>query len=475
MSVSFFIPFHLTSSRRSVEFTASCAAHKKDEQRCRKTIAGHQLHRIHELHKEILQTRGKEVNDEDLKNKFVELASICLCSSHKLYKEAAVYQWQHDFRSAATNTFIDQPEPATPRRENIEFKFKPFCGTIANDVESEPRGTYRSIDTQIIDKLMKRIEHDPRESDYLYLFGHKNAPGVYKVGRTTTLERFNQGHKRCYPGLVIYSFSYCPNSELFERLVQSEFLPRRRMHECHCHTTHGEWFEVPLEDLSFCLTTWVTFARLLYCGDTKSKIANMTLRFPGTSLDPVRWRDWARDWIHRWSGNDTAGHGAQQRPAPDTPPESPPGLSSGSEPATPDNSYLDPATPTPASRIKRDNRQALYAVRDGSPSSIQSPTEYFSAEPGVVNDDHVTNGSGVFCDPTQEKGSKEPPPPMVVPGSYPQDDEHYLSKPIPSGTLCPVCGNRSSLAHRPKVSVDEAVTQTFLDKVQKAFQNGLSL
>ncbi|KAL4912148.1 hypothetical protein BDW62DRAFT_195334 [Aspergillus aurantiobrunneus] len=421
MPVTFFTSFHLISSTHITYTDRKCVAYKANQKRCGNEIPSTDLPRLHALHDKLCQQDWKHIENDKRAESLEDIADICLCWHHrgKNYMKAARLQWEDEIQSRASNVYLDAPEPPSKKRGNcLKLEFESYRN---HDIETHATGELIKqlnwrIDKKISVQLIEKLEKKSDRSRYLYIFGHKDAPGVYKVGHSTRLQRMNRDHEKCYPDLVLYSFSYCPNAEPFEKVVHAAFGHYRRQHRCDiCNVMHQEWFEAPLEDIVYSVNTWSLFSRILYRYDTSIKMAELEVPVCRVSSDRTRWHNWALRWAERWSRmasdrqhnalgasaieqtNEPGGHLLpDQRSEKFSSPV--PELSPSSAPDTPDDNLMVPATPTPGSRMQRGgykSRQYLRAL-EASPTK---PTDSLFAMTGARNGFDLTSDECTGTDP----------------------------------------------------------------------------
>ncbi|KAL4865656.1 hypothetical protein BDV12DRAFT_199950 [Aspergillus spectabilis] len=263
------------------------------------------------------------------------------------------------------------------------------------------------IESNLVNRISRK-----RPSDHLYVFGHEFAKGLYKVGSAKSIKRFDR-HAIRYPGLVLYSFIYCPNAHLFEKQIQHEYSAHRYQHQCdaqRCATkTHGEWFKVPLQTLLNSITAWASFAQLFYGDDDSIDRSHLKILSAGVSQDTYRWTKWAQQQVEEWLSNSSSpqhsvlgGSGSEQHQEQNdnSPPSSPPELSSDLGTPTPGPNNLDPMTPPP-NRERPSNQskplEPMVVVDDPFVSSMsmekgrlefvprQPPQSYFNVRKAPSN------------------------------------------------------------------------------------------
>ncbi|KAL4929903.1 GIY-YIG nuclease family protein [Aspergillus undulatus] len=425
MPVAFLTSFYLTSSTHFTRENRKCVAYKDDETRCGRPIAECNLARVHKLHERVRENdkgAGKPVDDEDRRNILERIAGLSLCGSHNKDNDirAAACQWADEIQSRVRNIHLGQPKKARRKTSDsgscFKLQFEPYhtCDGDSSENKEATTGSNayldRIVDEKIIRELLRKIErHDPA-TEYLYVFTHPAADGVYKVGHTNNLQRRNREHARCYHEIVLHCLVQCPNAQLYETLLQAEYKQARRKHKCkECKATHGEWFEAPLEELVYCVNTWALFARMLCCNDISTKVAQLRST-PTFDPNPYRWRKWALEWAEKWSRlplseqsspltpekangpyvHDDAESEFDQKgnteyflsPVPELSPDS------GSSPASPDGSASGPATPTPSSRIHRrlDRSSSVQPIAKG----CSSPKEGFTTTRFAADDSQTT-------------------------------------------------------------------------------------
>ncbi|KAE8156784.1 hypothetical protein BDV40DRAFT_280304 [Aspergillus tamarii] len=203
-----------------------------------------------------------------------------------------------------------------------------------------------------------------------------------KLGRTRDLSRRASEHEKCYPNLTQRCSLYCPNSAVFEKVVQLEFTQHRYQHEClKCNAAHTEWFKADLSDMYQRVKVWCQFSKGFQSLDKRSQAS---LPFPGLSSDPDRWYKWAQKYVQLWDKE--LPHSEPNTPGKanvnndivtgDDDAESMPGLSpSSSASGTPDDDYSDPPTPTPIERSRNAKSTSLQRliIPPASPSMPSEP------------------------------------------------------------------------------------------------------
>ncbi|KAL4869228.1 hypothetical protein BDV12DRAFT_208665 [Aspergillus spectabilis] len=406
-----FIPFHLLSPLHP-EYIAECSAHKNDGERCTSKLGKPTIPLINRLYTRLQNSYKSMNNDETRKEMLRELAMLTICGHQSKSEgtiEAAVHQWNSELQpqdSAAVG--LETP----PRNVNTQLnddegssklEFTPYQSTkkidrlVADELSHE---LDRMMDRKISQKFITRDWKDER--DYLYIFECEGAEGMCKVGHTRNLSRRASEQERCYPDTVQRWSLYCPNAEVFERVVQVEFAHHRYQHECpKCKTTHTEWFKAPVDDLRERVKVWSQFSRGLQSHDKRSRVE---IPLPGFSSDPDRWYKWALKWVQLWEEKIPVSEpNASGKPVVDNATvtgkelnldddaESVPGLSPpSSAPGMPDDDFSGPPTPTPSARSRNGKqilRQPLIipaASLSDSPDVFLTPVEDMSTPKGGV-------------------------------------------------------------------------------------------
>jgi hypothetical protein len=328
-------------------------------------------------------------DDKSMQDMLRELAALTICG-HQLrcagIIEAAVEQWKSELEAQ------DVPEDETsnpstrPRdtlagsddeEESSQLMFTPYQ---TFDVDRLLAREFDQImDRRISQKFNNRDWNDRR--DYLYIFECEEAKGMCKLGRTSNPPRRARDQEKCYRRLRQRWTLYCPNSEVFERVVQLELAERRYQHECRsCTKTHTEWFKADLEEMVKRAKVWCQLSCHL---QTCQKRLQLTLPLAGVSSDPDRWYKWAQRWVQTWDDYDS--QAAQETPDRsvinhtrtadasldiDNDTQSVPGLSpSSSSPGTPDDDYSVPPTPTPIHRSR--NQRPPLGPRLAIPTELE--------------------------------------------------------------------------------------------------------
>ncbi|KAL2819833.1 hypothetical protein BJX63DRAFT_363617 [Aspergillus granulosus] len=370
-----FVPFRLLSPSHP-DYTDECSAYKTDGKRCRSKVQRRAIDRIRKLHTEV---QNSTVDEETIEDKLGQLATITICG-HQFRSpgiiEAAVEQWKSELQALENATV----RPDTPPRE---------ANAASNKDEGRPKLVFTPHKTFDVDRLLSReLDQimDRRisqkfnncdwkdERDYLYIFECEEAEGMCKFGRTFKLSRRASEHEKCYPFLTQRWEHHCPNSKVFERVVQLELAERRYKHECReCNGTHTEWFKIGLEEMKQRVKVWCRFSRRL---QERERRLQLTIPLSGFSVDPDRWYNWAREWVRKWDEEapqpepNTPGNSSVDSAIPngdnfngDDDAQSVPGLSPPSSvPGTPDDDYSNPPTPTPLER-SRNEKPSLRGPR----------------------------------------------------------------------------------------------------------------
>jgi hypothetical protein len=358
-----FVPFRLLSPSHP-EYTRECSAHKNDGKRCTSKVPERAIDEIRELHGRVQEST---LDDDAIADILRKLARLTICGRQLRSAgtvEGAVKQWRAELQAEDDGT----DRPNTPlgnvkaeveeSEKSPQLTFTPYQTTDVDTLLA--REFDQLIDRRISQKFNSREWRDER--DHLYVFECEEAKGMCKLGRTKNLSRRASQHDKCYPLLTERWSLYCPNAEVFEKVVQLEFSQRRYQHVCSvCSKTHTEWFKANLEEMVGRLKLWCEFSCHL---QTREKRLQLTLPLAGGSPAPDRWYRWAQGWVRTWDEHDS-------QTAPNTPDgssvdnaimiiddpdidddaHSVPGLSpSGSAPGTPDDEYNDPPTPTPVER-----------------------------------------------------------------------------------------------------------------------------
>lgn len=363
------------------------------------------------------------------------IAARCLCGTHRRSEEAAVYQWNNEIQSQASNSHLDRFESSQPQRRresSIDFKrygcqeveeasgdekdLTSLLGRGVEHTEEDMLEHMKAVDRKAINYLIGRLEQGQKTkeskrtpSSFLYVFSHHAAKDFYKVGTGNGRMRIRQ-HECCYPGLVVQCLIFCPNALLFEKVVHAEFSADRYYHMCDRHGTpqkHKEWFKVPLADILNSVTAWSAFSQAFYGESARIDRREPILCLPGGSQDPARWTKWARWHAEKWMSQSNVAAEARYRQglnyqgplSTQTPvrqqrsrvesdtdyPSSPPELTPSSGPASPDNGCNDPPTPTPSSRTQRGRYSSLDRV--GIVDASQGSTASFTTAATITHDD----------------------------------------------------------------------------------------
>ncbi|KAB8238231.1 GIY-YIG nuclease family protein [Aspergillus alliaceus] len=406
----YFIPFrHLSPSLP--EYTAECAAHKNNGKRCTSMVQSHNIPEINRLHARLQISYETTNNDERREEMLRKLAKLTICGHQTRVDgviEAAVHQWNFELQpqdGAAVS--LETPPRNVNAQSNDDkgsskLKFTPYQKTnidkpVADALSHE---LDRMVDRNIGQKI---ITHDwKHERDYLYIFECEEAEGMCKLGRTYDLSRRASEHEKCYPNLTQRWSLYCPNAEVFERVVQLEFSRHRYKHEClKCNVTHTEWFKTDIDDIYQRVKVWCQFSKGLQSHEKRSQVS---VPVPGFSSDPDRWYKWAQKWVQLWDEKvshtepNTSGKSVVDNVIVtgedlnlDDDAESVPGLSpSSSAPGAPDDDYSDPPTPTPIERSRNGKpilgqRLIIPAASPSvSPEVYWTPAESMSTPKGRV-------------------------------------------------------------------------------------------
>ncbi|KAL2833785.1 T5orf172 domain-containing protein [Aspergillus cavernicola] len=368
-----FVPFRLLSPS-DPEYKADCPAKTGNGSRCKSRLQKCNIPQINELLAKLQDSHENTIEDETREDTLREIARLSICGHQKKSIEAAVRQWIAEIQSQASHS-VGLRTP--PRNVNAQLKdngggskleFTPYrrkeIETVANELS---RKLDLIMDENISVELLKHIGDWKAERGHLYVFECEGAEGMYKVGRTTRVRKRGAEQEKCYPRLVERRSIYCPNAELFERLVHLEFAQHRYQHKCvHCNQTHTEWFKTPYDDIVGRILLWSRFSQDLQSGDTFAKLSQVTIPLPGASSDPDRWYRWVLKWVELWT---------EKSPVPESNPSEEsvvnktngiedlepdedaawgPGLSpSSSGPGIPGDDFTDPPTPTPSVRTRK--------------------------------------------------------------------------------------------------------------------------
>ncbi|KAE8422254.1 hypothetical protein BDV36DRAFT_311366 [Aspergillus pseudocaelatus] len=364
-----FVPFRLLSPLHP-EFTAVCAAHKPNGERCTSTLPGH-ISLIDELHATLQESYETPIAAETREQLLREFARLTICGHQKKSSEtlkAAADQWNSELESQDLEPVgLETPlrnvnTQSNNNRESAKFQFTPYQTKIDKLITDE---LFRKLDRVMDYRIsQKSIGYDwKNKRDYLYIFECEEAKDMCKLGRTSDLSRRASEHEKCYPNLTQRSCLYCPNSKIFERVIQIECTQHRYKHKClRCNTTHTEWFNIDLENLYQRVKVWSKFSQGLQSPEKRCQVSIPLF----TSSDPDRWYKWAHRWVQSWGTEvpdsepntssksvavSATGTGKDQDLNDDA--ESVPGLSpSSSAPEMTDNDYSDPPTPTPIERSR---------------------------------------------------------------------------------------------------------------------------
>ncbi|OGM49752.1 hypothetical protein ABOM_001828 [Aspergillus bombycis] len=407
---TYFIPFdHLLPG----EYTGQCAAYKiNGKDRCRSNPRP-SITAIKKLHKELQDSYRTGIDDDERETKLKKLAELTICGIQKKRIagaiEDAIRQWNSELKMQNSPAV----SPATPAR-NFNAQSKEDEGS--SKLVFTP---YKSanMDKYVADKLDQMADRkistksttdsNKEKRDHLYIFECEDAKGMCKLGYSSNLSRRAREHEKCYPNVTERRSIYCPNADLFERVIQCELTQDRYKHKCgQCNTTHTEWFKADLDELYQRVKVWCRFS--LGFQDPEKRV-NVRIPSPGFSSDPDRWYKWAQEWVQFWEN-------PVLHSMPNTPGkpvvnnaivaleelnleddiESVPGLSpSSSASGMPDDDYIDPPTPTPIAR-SRNGKPVLgerLIIPAGSPSvypeEYWTPVESMSTHKGRVLFPHV--------------------------------------------------------------------------------------
>ncbi|KAE8137001.1 hypothetical protein BDV38DRAFT_293564 [Aspergillus pseudotamarii] len=401
------IPFHLLLPSHPEHI--QCAAYTGDGPRCStmaqnsrvqnskvRSLKLHNIHRINELHAELQKSYATKIDDEARENLLKELADLTICGRQKSkikgVIETAVHQWNAELQSQDSATVSLETPPRNINTQSKDDKGSSkleFTLYQTAEVDKLVRGELIQELDRIIDRRIsqKFIAHNLKDQrDYLYIFQCEEAEGMCKLGRTGNLSRRASEHEKCYPNLTQRRSLYCPNSELFEKVVQLELTQYRYKHECpKCNATHTEWFKADIDDICQRVEVWCLFSKGF---QSIAKRSQVSIPYPGFSSDPDRWYKWAQKYVQSWDKEmlhpepNTSGKSVVDNDTVtgDDDAESMPGLSpSSSASGAPDDDYSNPPTPTPIERSR--NVKSTWGQRliipPASPSV--SPEIYWSA------------------------------------------------------------------------------------------------
>ncbi|KAE8382399.1 hypothetical protein BDV26DRAFT_299356 [Aspergillus bertholletiae] len=381
------VPFRFLSSLHP-QFTAVCAAHKPNGERCTSTLPS-PISLIDKLHARLQESYETPIDAETREQLLREFASLTICGHQKRSDEtleAATRQWNselqpQDIAAVGLETPLRKVNTQSSNDgASAKLQFTPYQTKTDKLIKDE---LFHKLDGEMDRRISEKpIGHDwKNKRDYLYIFECEEAEGMCKLGRTSDLSRRASEHEKCYPNLTQRSCIYCPNSKVFEKVIQLECTQHRYKHKClRCNVTHTEWFKTDLEDLYQRVKIWSKFSQGLQSPEKRSQVSIPLF----TSSDPDRWYNWAHRWVQSWDTEvpdsepntssksvavNATGTGKDQDLDGDA--ESVPGLSpSGSAPEMPDDDYSDPPTPTPIER-SRNGKPVLgqhLIIPDASPS-----------------------------------------------------------------------------------------------------------
>ncbi|KAB8264303.1 hypothetical protein BDV32DRAFT_145551 [Aspergillus pseudonomiae] len=390
---TYFIPFHLFSSE---EYTGQCAAYKssRNKGRCTSTPGSDLIKKtkINELHAQLQSSYENRTGDEDKEKMLKELAGLTICGRQKKVDgaiEDAVRQWNSELKTQ------DSPAvcPATPAR-NVNAQSKKDEGSPK--LEFTPYKT-DDMDKYIVGKLNEAagrdssMDSDKEKRDHLYIFECDDAKGMCKLGYSSSLTRRAREQEKCYPNTTERRSLYCPNPDIFEKVVHRELSQDRYKHKCgRCNVTHNEWFKADLDELYRRVKVWCQFSQGF---QDPEKRVDVRIPPPELPSGPDRWYKWAQKWVQDWekqglhsepnTSDTSAVHNAIMAVEAlnlDDDAESVPGLSpSSSVSGIPGDDYIDPPTPTPIER-SRNGKSLLknnLIIPTASPS--MSSEEYWTA------------------------------------------------------------------------------------------------
>ncbi|KAE8339456.1 hypothetical protein BDV24DRAFT_75554 [Aspergillus arachidicola] len=360
-----FIPFRLLLPSHP-EYT-ECAAYTKEGKRCSSKL--HDISGINKLHAALHNSYKTTIEDETREDMLKKLAGLTICGWQKSksgYIEAAVHQWNVELQRQDSAAVSLQTPPRNVNAQSHDDKGSPkweFTPYQTAEIDKLVRGELteelnRLINGRITQNFM--THNWKNERDYLYIFECEEAEGLCKLGRTGNLPRRASQHEKCYPNLMERWCLYCPNSTVFEKVVQLEFARHRYKHAClKCNVTHTEWFKADFDDIYQHVKVWCQFSQGLQSPEKRSQVSiPLFFEFPS---DPDRWYKWAQGYVQSWDNKmspsepNTSGKSFvdQDNVTVDDDAESIPGLSpSSSASGTPDDDYCDPPTPTPIERSR---------------------------------------------------------------------------------------------------------------------------
>ncbi|KAE8308924.1 hypothetical protein BDV41DRAFT_549775 [Aspergillus transmontanensis] len=399
-----FIPFRLLLPSHP-EYT-ECAAYTKDGNRCSSKL--YDIIGINELHAALHNSYKTTIEDETREDMLKKLAELTICRRQKSRSkgiiEAAVHQWSVELQRQDSAAVSLETPPRNVNAQSHDDKGSPkweFTPYKTAEIDKLVRGELTQELNRLIDGKISQnfMTHNwKNERDYMYIFECEEAEGMCKLGRTDNLPRRASQHEKCYPNLTQRWCLYCPNSKVFERVVQLEFVRHRYKHAClKCNVTHTEWFKPDSDDIYQHVKVWCQFSQGLQSPEKRSQVSiPLFFEFPS---DPDRWYKWAQGYVQSWDNKmspsepNTSGKSFvdQDIVTVDDDAESIPGLSpSSSASGTPDDDYSDPPTPTPIERsrnAKPTSGQRLI-IPTASPSvsheAFWTPVESMSTPKGRV-------------------------------------------------------------------------------------------
>ncbi|KAE8416201.1 hypothetical protein BDV36DRAFT_260856 [Aspergillus pseudocaelatus] len=433
-----FIPFHLLLSS-DPEHT-QCAAYTDGGNRCSSKAPGLKVPsleqpnicRINELHAELQKSYEAKIDYERRKDMLMELAKLTICGRQKNKIDAAVPQWNAELQSqdSATVSLETPPRNVNAQSNNDKGSSKlEFTPCQPAEIDELVGGELNQELDRIIDRKISQnfITHNWKDHrDHLYIFQCEEAEGMCRLGRTRNPSRRASEHEKCYPNLTQQRCLHCPNSKVFERVVQLELTQYRYKHEClTCNAIHTEWFKADINDIYQRVEVWCQFSKGFQSIDKRSQVS---IPVPGFSADPDRWLKWAQEYVQSWdkevvhSEPNISGKSVVDNDivTGDDDAESMPGLSpSSSASEAPDGDYSDPPTPTPIERSRNAKSTSVHRliIPPASPSVL--PEAYYSAV------EIMPTPTG--CGPLPRVPGEFPDSPVKVAPKETKEDENELA------------------------------------------------
>lgn len=305
-----FIPFHHLSPSPP-KYAEQCRAYKRNAERCTTNLKKddcpeieHLLGCLQNSHETTIDAELNEISE----NMWTELAALTICGHQKNSRTAAVQQWKSELQLQRTAAASQE---SSPRNDNAPL----FDDKESSELESTP---YQITTDKGIEKTLSCIlgpqnpemNRSSRESttarnrtemhgqSYIYISECEEAEGVYKLGHSGGCHPRIKDQEKCFPNLTIEWMHWCPDPDVFERVVQLELTQHRYNHKCpRCNRSHREWFKTSLDSFVQRLTVWCLFSKGLQSSEKRSQV---NVPSPGFSRDPDRWYKWAQELVQEW-------------------------------------------------------------------------------------------------------------------------------------------------------------------------------